>query len=416
MKYLIRHIASVIILCTAYTLSQAQSLQEHYKATHISTKGCKTYDGLLDEIFELEMLICGDKGIYKMKSSADIYQLTIDNIDGTLEILEEDIHGRNSGFISLTKSTNGFSGEWSQIESAAKYSFSIYEDESVKEMSEHYISKLSGDMRSRLVNIYIDHVNGTAEIQEKYGLQGRHKSEYICKDEKCNTLILNPKGIIGVSSIEIDEDKKGAFKMIVLTADQHREVNDLQIQNQALKKTKAYSDYRSMLLAEYAVFGDNDLDEYLDQIQANWLRETSIKLREIHKSDPIEIVSDRLKNQASSWLDIEVWTEDFISGVQYNQYNWESEVEAIGFAYHIDKSKDVSLADVWDNEWNLNNLESKINKKNSTWVVGYEGLYKIYFDRIKGVQRESFPYTQLAEHIDGGSWLDRLLDQNKIKD
>ena len=416
MSCLTRHIITAVIVFTAFTFCNAQSLQEYYKTIHTSTEGCKSYDGLLDEVFPLEMLICGDKGVYKMKSSSDIYSLSIEKDSGTLEMVEEDSQGRNSGYITLTKSINGFSGEWSQIESAARYSFTINEDGHKDELSPYYITRLSGIIRSRLVNIDIDHINGTVEIQEKYGLQGRYKSEYTCKDKKCNKVIINPEGIIGVSSVEIYKDKSGDYKMIVLTADQNREATDLRILTQVQKKTKAYSDYRSMLLAEYATFNDKDLDTYLNKVQAHWIKSTSINLRELHKADSTEIVSDRLKHQASSWIDIELWTEDFISGVQYKQYNWQLEVEATAFAYHIDKSKAVSLTDVWDNDWNLTNLDSTIDNENSTWVVGHDGIYKIYFDRIKGIQREPYLYSDLAQYIDGGSWLDKLLDQDKIKD
>ena len=416
MRYLTRHITTVAIFFTALTISSAQSLQEYYKALHTSTEGCKTYDGLLDEVFPLEMIICGEQGAYKMKSSADIYNLSIESKDGLMEMVEEDNEGRNSGYISLTKSINGFAGEWRQIESAAAYSFSIYDRKIKEDYSSNYFTKLSGKIRSRLVNISIDHSNGSVEIQEQYGLQSRYKSEYTCNDDKCNKIKVNPEGIIGVSSVEIYKDKGNTYKMIVLTVDQNRETSDLEVISQVQKKTKAYSDYRSMILAEYATFNDKDLDKYLNRVQANWIKETSIKLRDIHKSDPTEIVSDRLKHQASSWIDIEVWTEDFISGVQYKQYNWQSEVEATSFAYYTDKSKAVFLTDVWDDEWNLNQLESKIDNKNSTWLVGRNGIYKIYFDRIKGVQRESYPYTDLAQHIDRGSWLDKLLDQDQIKD
>ena len=415
MKYLIRHIITAAIIFTAISNSQAQSLEEYYKSIHTSTENCKTYEGLLDGVFQLEMLICDDTGVYKMKSSSDIYNLSIESENGTLEIIEEDNQGRNSGYITLTKSANGFAGEWKQIESSAKYSFIINEKVDKKKDSPNYITRLSGVIRSRLVNIDINHDIGSVEIQERYGLKSRYKSEYTCKDDECNKVKIYPEGIIGVSSVEIYKEKSGAFKMIVLTVDQHRETSDLEIRNQVQKKTKAYSDYRSMLLAEYATFNDKDLDKYLNRVQANWIKTTSFKLRALHKADPTEIVSDRLMHQASSWIDIELWTEDFISGVQYKQYNWQDEIEATAFAYYIDKSKAVFLKDVWDNEWNLNNLVSEIDNENSTWVVGREGLYKIYFDRINGIQREPHLYTDLEQHIDGGSWLDKLLDQDKIK-
>ena len=415
MNSLNRHIITAVIIFTALAVSKAQSLQEYYKSIHTSTEGCKTYEGILDEVFPLEMLICGDIGVYKMKSSSDIYKLSLETDGHTVEMIEEDSQGRNSGYISLIKSINGYSGEWKQIESAARYSFSIFEKGSELESSPNYITKLSGVIRSRLVNIKIDHANGSVEIQEKYGLQGRYKSEYTCKDDECNKVVIQPEGIIGVSSVEIYKDKSGDFKMIVFTADQNREASDLQIVTQVQKKTKAYSDYRSMILAEYATFNDEDLDKYLNKVQANWIKSTSYKLRELHKADPTEIVSDRLKHQASSWIDIELWTEDFISGVQYKQYNWQAEVEATAFAYHIDKSKAVSLKDVWDNDWDITKIKGTIDNENSTWVVGRDGLYKIYFDRIKGVQREMYQYNDLAQHIDGGSWLDKLLDRDKIK-
>ncbi len=419
MRYLTRHI--IIALTFFCTLSiSAQSLIDHYEALHGSVKGCRIYHGQLDDIFPLEMLICDDKGAYKMYSSSDIYNLSIETKGDTLEMLEEDSQERTSGYITLSESKNKdgkiYSGEWKHIESSAKYPLIIYEQGLKIPPTPNYLTKLTGIIRSRVVDINIDHTNRTLEIQEKFGLLGRYKSEYICKNDKCTKMVVSPEGIIGVSSVEINKNRNGDYSMIILTADQHRERSELKIVSQVKSKTKSYSDYRSMILAEYAVFGDDDLDEYILKLQLEWIRSTSARLREILKSDPTEIVSDRLKNQATSWLEIELWTEDFISGVQYKQYNWEPEIEATAFAYHIDKSKVVSLTKVWDNNWDLTNLDSTIDNENSTWVVGRSGIYKIYFDRIKGIQRESYPYADLTQHIDGGSWLDKLLERDKIKD
>jgi len=69
-----------------------------------------------------------------------------------------------------------------------------------------------------------------------------------------------------------------------------------------------------------------------------------------------------------------------------------------------------------DKDWDLTNLDSTIDNENSTWVVGYDGIYKIYFDRVKGIQRESYLYSDLTQYIDRGSWLDKLVDQDKIND
>lgn len=410
-----KHIICLLTLLVVGSTMRAQSILEYYKSLNENTKGCQIYEGYLDQVFELEMLICDNKGAYKMKSSADIYNIIIEEENGIIEIIEEDAEGRTSGYITLTKKDKGYTGEWRQIESAASYSFVLYESNQAEKNSEKYITKLSGVIRGRLVHISLDHANESVEIQERYGLQGRYKSIYDCQDKKCNKIKIQPEGIVGVSSVEIYKDKKGIYKMIVLTSDQNREVTDLEIITEVQKKTKAYCDYRSMLLAEYATFNDKDLDRYLDRLQANWIKATSIKLRALHKEDPNAIVSDRLKHQASSWIDVEVWTDDFISGVQYKQYNWKPEVEAEAFAYYTDKSKAVYLKETWEDDWDLSKLQSNSENKNSTWVVGRDAIHKIYFDRILGVQRESHSYKDLSQYIDKGSWLDKLLSQGKIK-
>jgi len=409
-----------IVVCLIVTSAQSQSLTEYYKELHGSVEGCKTYHGQLDEIFPLEMLICGDNGVYKMYSSSDVYNLTIENEGDIMELVEEDSQGRTSGYITVTKSVsnnqnNVFTGEWKHIESAARYPFAIQEYGQKIQLKANYITRLSGVLRSRLVEVDIDHANQSVEIREKFGLQGRYNSQYECQDEKCKRFSIKPEGIIGVSSVEIYKKAKGGYGMVVFSSDQNRETSELKLVAQVKSETKAYSDYRSMLLAEYPVFEDEDLSDYIYRMQANWIKSTSINLREILESDPTEIVLDRLKHQASSWIDIELWTEDFISGVQYNQYNWQGEVEVTAFSYNIDKSRAVSLSDVWDDDWSHTQLENEEEEINSAWVVGREALHKIHFDRINGVQRESFPYSQLKENIDRGSWLDKLLDKSKIK-
>jgi len=67
-----------IVLLLLASTTQAQSLTEYYKSLHGTTDGCKSFAGVLDETFDLELLICGDKGVYKMNSSSDIYNLNIE--------------------------------------------------------------------------------------------------------------------------------------------------------------------------------------------------------------------------------------------------------------------------------------------------------------------------------------------------
>lgn len=404
-----------IVLLLLASTTQAQSLTEYYKSLHGTTDGCKSFAGVLDETFDLELLICGDKGVYKMNSSSDIYNLNIETKGDQMEIIEEDSQGRTSGYITLTKSVKGYEGEWRQIESASRYSFELLERYEIESQKAYYLTRLSGIIRGRQVHITIDHSNESIEIEELHGLQGRYKSNYTCQNKNCHKLTIKPIGIIGVNTIEVYKDKRGKYKLIVLTADQNREASELQIVHQVQKKTKAYSDYRSMIVAEYASFNNKDLDNYLNKMQANWIKSTSIQLRELHKEDPIEIVSDRFKHQANSWIDVELWTEDFLSGVQYKQYNWKSEVEVTAFAYYIDKSKSVSLNSVWKDNWSNDKLVSKIDNENSTWVVNRSGIDKVYFDRVTGTQRETFLYSDLKENIDKRSWLNKLLDEGKIK-
>lgn len=417
MNVSIRHISLIAIILITIAHTQAQSLTEYYKTAHGSIDGCIEYDGWLDGVFELDMIICNDTlGAYKMKSSSDIYSIYVEEKDGTIELTEVDTDQRVSGYITLSPDQYGYSGQWRHIESASSYVFEINEKGKVSIESDVYLTKLSGVVRSRLVYITIDYGSETIEIQERFGLQNRYKSNYQCINENCSKISIKPEGIIGVNTVEIFKDKKGKYKMLVLTSDQNRESTELEVIAQVSKTNKAYSDYRSMLLAEYASFGDKDLDEYMNKLQADWIIKASNELRELHQDDPNEIVADRLQHQASSWIDVELWTDDIISGVQYMQYNWKPEVEVESFLFHIDKSRPITLDDVWEDNWKIDQLK-KMNATNSnTWVVGREGLHNIHFDRISGVQRESYTYAELKENIDRGSWLDKLLDRDKIKD
>jgi len=75
----------------------------------------------------------------------------------------------------------------------------------------------------------------------------------------------------------------------------------------------------------------------------------------------------------------------------------------------------VSLNSVWKDNWSNDKLVSKIDNENSTWVVNRSGIDKVYFDRVTGTQRETFLYSDLKENIDKRSWLNKLLDEGKIK-
>lgn len=415
------HIATLIAFIFSIE-AQAQSLKEYYKALHGDIEKCKTYHGQLDNDFPLEMLICGDKGVYKMYSSSDIYNISITSDGDQIEITEEDNQGRISGYITLTNTVSDsktgvvYNGEWQHIESPTKYPFSIFEIGQKTSPTPKYLTKLSGIIRSRVVEIIIDHSKESVSISEQNGLRSFSNSEYECLNNNCSRIKIKPKGFIGVNSVEIYKKKNGEYGMAVISVDQHREISELEFNAGAKSSTKAYSDYSTMLLAEYATFDDKDLNNYLYQLQSNWIKSTSANLRAIIKKDETEIVSDRLKRQAFSWIEIEHWTEDFISGVQYNQYSWKADVEAKAFAYNIDKSRVISLNNVWKEDWSPNSLETKIDNNYSTWVAGREAISKIYFDRITGINRESFPYASMRHHIDKGSWLHKLLDQDIIRD
>lgn len=395
-----------------------QSISTYLQSIDIDTLLCTSFTGLLDDNFEFDMMLCDSVGAYKMKSSNDIYVIEIENINDGLELTEWYDKNQLTGTIILKKNNaNNYSGRWHHPDQPINYNIAI----STKPLENQDIiseSKYSGVLDDKLVYIKINHEENTLQIIERYGSLKILKVTYECNDQNCKKLSADIKGFDGVDKIEILEGEKQSYKLISFLNGNRKDINQLTLQNYISQQRKSYCDFRSMITAEYPQIGNKELDQYLSSLQLEWIKNTSLKLRTLYNIKEDVIPSERLKYQAYTWIDIELWTKDFISGIIYHQYSWQTNIEAIAFHYDISKSEELTLDNVWSKGFSPEQYayQQGVENNHDTWLISRQSLNRVYFDIIKGVQRDVYPYKDINNYIDKGSWLDKLLKDEKIKD
>lgn len=413
------HIVVVLFLCIA-SIAQAQTLTSYLQNKNISNEACTRYHGLLDGAYELEMMLCGDKGAYKMLSSNDIYMLEVEGVNDQIELYEWDERNQHSGVITLTKSDIGYEGRWMHTESQSGYDFKIFENHKNVNTTSPCLTSFSGLLGDELVDIIIHHVTSEIEIIKRYGNRKRYITSFDCQNsgEHCIKKKAIVEGFDGLTHIEILEGKNNRHKLIPYNGKVRGTATELTLGYKVQNEVKTYADYQSLLFAEYPMFGIQSIDKYLLQMQIEWIKNTSQDLRELYAKEDAIIVDDRLQFQSFSWIDVEVWTSEYISGVQYQQCSWEKEVLARAFHYSLEKKEALPLTYLWKEGFTPDQYAYQQGMENNdadTWLMGHDAMYRVYFDRINGVQRDEYPYADLRSYIDRGSWLDRLLDENKIK-
>ena len=403
------------MLLAIHSITIGQSLTQTIENQGFSTESCVQYTGMLDGSFELEMLLCDDIGVYKMTSSSDLYKLDIEKSVNGIILTEWDDNEDNSAIINLSKTSGGYEGIWQHSERPSNYTISISQAQQSTEAPRYSVTTLTGAIGNELVDIVIHPETMLVEIYKKYGNKARIKSIYECNDEACKKMSVKINGLGDIDNIEILQLQKNDYKVVPYQGAKRMKATVLKINGKIENQSKSYADYRLLLLAEYPKLGRKGVDTYFEKIQSQWVQKTSKDLRIEYTKDEGIIVDDRMKYQAYSWVDVELWTEDFVSGVIYKQYSWEDEVLATAFHYDIDNDKALDMTTAWNLGFDPDDSIVDSNYGHHTWVVGYDALCRVYFDRVNGIQRELYPYKNIEKHIKKNGWLDKILSQQKVK-
>lgn len=405
------HILSILLILSVQ--GYGQHLLQHLESLSIDPKSCDHYHGYMDDRFALNAYLCDSAGAYQIESSKEIYTLDIEHIGTTLELTEWDEREQQSAIITLANSDGGYAGEWYHATLPSKYSFVL--SSTPQEIdSKILLATYSSIIEDEVVSIHLNHTTMQITLSQKYNDGKIYTSTFTCDDTDCRKMIADVTGFDSFDSITIRKLNNGNYKLTTFLDGDRKKTIKLFPEELIYSASKNYMDYRSMLSAEYPNFKHKALNKYLMSLQIDWIKKTSQYLRALYQHDDAVITDDRLRNQAFSWIEIEMWSDRFISGVRYIQTTWNEKVDAEAFHYLIDKEQEVELSEIWTSE--LQSKESQeIAEKAGTWLVGLDGIYHIYFDRVRGVQRSKLPADDVKSRLRDDNWLQSLVNDHIIR-
>ncbi|MBK9733962.1 MAG: hypothetical protein IPO92_02915 [Saprospiraceae bacterium] len=120
----------------------------------------------------------------------------------------------------------------------------------------------------------------------------------------------------------------------------------------------------------------------------DWIGSSTKKLKAIEVSDIG--TQDRWTQTAHGWVEVDLFLEDIISGNIYMQSSWKTETEKISFIFDLSAGKEVSLQDIFKDDFDSNNYFKK-----AVVSIKNEKLWKQ--DRKKWCDKQKFEHVTLSE-------------------
>lgn len=385
----------VFILFHSLVYVHGQGLAEHLG---VEAQQCEVYHGTMDEYYDMQVMICGDRGAYKMKSSHHIYDLEVERSGDQLEWSEWHNGEDLVAFFLLNKNSNGWEGKWENASSRTSYEVLLQKEKKRKKVIP-YITRYESTIDGKDYLIDVNHVDAEIAIIEKYNSTHKIVAPYTCLDKDCNKLVANIEEW-NIQKLELQTTGKKQKLTTYKSGKKDKSENAALVYDIA-RGTLAFSDFRSMIYAEYPVLQIKSFDSQIKSKMAKWVQATSKGIKTQYKNNPEQSASDRLSIRANTWVDIWHWGERMISGVIYEQHSWDGAVTSMPFHYDIE-----------NNQWlELSNEVSEL--KNI--VACADGIFTTQFDRINGVVKERMSSAEARTAINEKSWLGKFINQKIVK-
>lgn len=355
-------------------------------------------NGTLDNKHRVDMIIGTDgqvcKGFYRMHTSGEIFFFEGVDKQNELKLVELTSENKASGFILGHYDGERFSGQWQNMDKTVSLTMELtfIPKSSVQHIEsciqDGWYRLYTGKLDDKPVKLLIAKDNSAYKIA--YYVDSMMMVDIVpSKNKKSETIQPNFQlSSWGDKSILIDTSDLNQSKIVM--------VNGKDFVLKAILKSSdglnfdcyEYADYYSRLVIQKPVSSNKKFNKWMESKMIDWMDDNISDLKKI-KHDQIG-TRDRWIQYAEGWVEIDLFTGDYISGTVYLQTSLKAGTKKISFIYDLRMGKELKLQDFFNKDFDSKDYFKHVlpaKKKEMTW----KPVLKQWVDS------QSFDYATLTD-------------------
>ena len=393
--------------------------------------------GTLDHKHWVDMIIGTDgktcKGLYTMHNSGETFFFEGDDLNNELKLVELSPEFRATGFISGHYDGENFNGQWMNLDKTMYLTFELNNSrqspiiENNTCINRCWYRIYSGKIENTLTRLMLIKENNAFKIS-------CYMDSIILKDliptKNKQTELLNPSftsGSWGNKSILIDTSELNQIKIVESVDGDFKLWSILKATDGLNFECFEYADYHSRLIIQKPVTSSKKFNKWIESKMTGWMSDNIDYLKDI-KRDQIA-TKDRWIQFAEGWVEIDLFTGDYISGTIYLQTSLKNGTKKIPFIYDLRWGKELKLQDLFNKDFDAKDyfkhfLPAKI--KEMTWkpdvrkwvdnqhfefiTLKDTGIsFKTELNSIYGEKEILVPYRDVEQNLRNTNWLKGLI-------
>ncbi len=354
--------------------------------------------GTLDGKHRVDMIIGTDgqmcKGLYMMHASGESFFFEGDNNKRELKLVEMTPDHKATGFISGHYDGTNFSGQWTNMDKSMYLNLELSNAPQTADkykascLNDIWYRLYSGKMNNDVVRLlvvkenkifklicYMDILKMVDVIPAKNRQLEMLKPNFTSPGWENNFILVDTSAL---QQVRIVQPSGHDFDLQAI----------LKVADGLDFECFEYADYHTRLFVERPISTNKKFNKWIETKMTHWLEENLYDLKRI-KRDQIG-TKERWIQYAEGWVEIDLFTGDYISGTIYLQSSLKPNTKKIPFMYDLKQSKEMKLQDLFNKEFDVKDYFSHVipaKKKEMTWQPEIK----------KWIDSEPFEYVTLKD-------------------
>ena len=404
-------------------------------------KWMQHYRGRIDDLNDIAVTLAFDgkqcKGTLLYLRSKTSFTLEGQIKKGVLKLKEIDKKGQVSGHIKGKVIEGEIIGEWSNHNNS--FGGSLFLEKTDKSIdvpsycgNNKWIHHYTGEFQDKASDLILqkesdNYLKGNlylAATGKSYALNGFLEENGLFS-LKITDDYRNKKGVMTGSLVEAH-----ALNASFNTTSGYQGLATYTLHSELLVGCVEFADYLSSYDITYPKLQHRQFNNWIDAVSNNWISNCRNYADEVRKKNKTETPALRASLRAYAWTDLDLLSDQLISGFITFSNTWSSGRVGQSFSFDLKKGKEITFDNLFKPEFDYrryiwNELNRKIKKhpmyKNEgfrSWISALEFPYFTIrkegvsfssgFDTIYGQQRITIPFKDLKPYLRKGNPVEHL--------
>ncbi len=357
----------------------------------------RLFEGSLDKVHHIQMVLgVHDNtvlGYYEFVKTRLRFELEGEYKENILELIETDQDDQTSGYFILKDENESLSGEWSHINHETKIFTQLNRVNNFKNKSickkNNWTKNYNGVLDGGNVELSLVTIGGQLEqayfslenIRFLLPIEQINKNEYSANMTAVTSLY---------ESMIIKYQADNTCDITLLKDGQSMFATTLKLYDELNFECFEEMEYATSIKAVYPVISEVRFNEWIGNEITQWSKVNQNEMSNLLANDPGLIPSDRYKYEANIWVDIHLFSKQFISGLITYQCSWKSSNKREAFIFDRAQKSFVDPSNLFNGNQNKF-FENLISRHKIEYPPFQEKLIR------KWLENQNFDHISLTQ-------------------